>query len=41
MTIAGRVRVTRQLPDEVIFPSELRGVWGGDLAPVLDGRLGQ
>jgi hypothetical protein len=25
-------------PEEVIFSAELRGVWGGDLAPVLDGR---
>jgi hypothetical protein len=26
-------------PDKVTFPAELRGVWGGDLAPVLDGLL--
>ena len=28
-------------PDKVTFPAELRGVWGGDLAPVPDGLLVQ
>jgi hypothetical protein len=33
------VRFSLAQPDKVNIEAELRGVWGGDLAPVLDGRL--